>query len=161
MYKKFNEMPGNSRIWCFQANRSLTNKEIETTSNVAKYFLDSWQSHEKDIVCSYTVLYNRFLILLAEDNTCSGVSCCAIDASVKFIKNLELELGVDFLDKKELAFLKQNTVFTISVPNLPTAIKNGQISQDTLYFDNTISRKLDIDTIWPRLIKSSWIYERF
>lgn len=157
MYKDFDTMPAYSRIWIYQADRTLSAEEVKIIINATTGFLNSWQSHGKDISCSSTMLYDRVLIVAADEVECGSTECCAIDASVNHIKNLEKEFSISFLDKTQLLFMQSGELFSIPLREIPFAIESKKVTADTLFFDNTINKKFDLDTVWPSKIENTWI----
>lgn len=157
MYRDFEDMPNDSRIWIFQADRELNDVEISIVEDFSRNFLDTWKSHGNDIFCSFKIFYKRFLILLADENVYGNTECCAIDASVKFVKTLEEKLSVSFLGKRDLAFMQKDKIFIIPLKELHKAFEHGSINDETLYFDNTFNKKSDIGINWPSVVKNSWL----
>src|SRR5690606_15078286 len=103
MFVEFNELSDTARVWIYQANRSFTEEEIVEIKEKAQDFITQWTVHGENLRASYELRYKRFLIfgLDQEFNVPSG---CSIDASVRFIQQLENEYNVDLLDKMNVSY---------------------------------------------------------
>src|SRR5690606_30197059 len=98
MFVEFNELSDTARVWIYQANRSFTEEEIVEIKEKAQDFITQWTVHGENLRASYELRYKRFLIF-ALDQEFNVPSGCSIDASVRFIQQLENEYNVDLLDK--------------------------------------------------------------
>ena len=59
MFTEYKNLPDNSRVWVYQANRELTQEEIEYISAKALLFIDNWTRHGDDLKGSFTIKYNQ------------------------------------------------------------------------------------------------------
>ncbi|QMU27688.1 hypothetical protein HUW48_06330 [Adhaeribacter radiodurans] len=160
MYVPFQQLPPRSRIWIYQANRPLTDAEVEQVKPQLIHFITQWTSHGEELQASAELLYNRFLVI-ANDEDINSPSGCSIDASVRFVKQLEAELNVSFFDRTQLAFLQNETVETVSLPEIKNKIKEGLIQADSLYFDTLLSTSGQLQAAWPKPAKESWLAKYF
>lgn len=155
MYTEYNKMPENSRIWIYQANRELLVEEIEYISAKAINFVEQWTCHEEKLKSSFTIKYNRFLILAVDENF-NKVSGCSIDASVRFIKEIEQQLKIDMTDKTNIAFKTNNNIQLIKLSDLQEHLKKKTITPNTIVFNNMVSTKKDFEKNWEIPAKQSW-----
>ena len=105
MFVEYKDLPNNSRVWVYQSDRGFTQEEITFISQNAEQFIEKWTRHGSDLKGSFTIKYNQFLIL-AVDEGFNNVSGCSIDASVRFVQELEIALQVDMMDKMNISFTK-------------------------------------------------------
>ncbi|MGB0837175.1 MAG: ABC transporter ATPase [Flavobacteriaceae bacterium] len=160
MYVDFQQLDGDSRIWIYQASRELSDQEIEQIGMYAKQFVDGWTKHGSDLKGSFTVAYKRFLIL-AVDQSFNNVSGCSIDASVHFVKGLGNELGVDFMNKMNLAYLdSQGSIQTMAMGDFSKRAKSGDLAMDLKVFNNLINSKQELESKWIVPAQESW-HKRF
>lgn len=160
MYVSFNQLPATARVWIYQASRPLTSDEtISILPNLAR-FAEEWTSHGRSLRASAEVLHLRFLVL-GLDEAVAGASGCSIDASVRFVAQLEQQLGLELLEKSRLAFMQSGAVQLLGRHELKAATASGTISPDTLYFDNTLATKGELDTHWPRPAGETWLARYF
>lgn len=151
----FTEMPPQTRIWIYQANREIPVEMYPVIKDVLKRFAESWTSHNKQLHAYADLLHNRFLIL-AVDESRAGASGCSIDTSVRFIRQLGEQLKVDFFDRLNLAWLENGEIKTASMEDFIQLFFEGKITTDTLVFDNLVNNKADLEKGWIKPLGKSW-----
>jgi hypothetical protein len=100
--------------------------------------------------------------VLIADETATGVSGCSTDSSVRVIKEIEKTFGVNMFDRTTLAFsIKDKSdiyrIQLLPMSQLQYAIDNGFISGDTLYFNNLVQSKEELENNWIIPLKDSWL----
>jgi hypothetical protein len=88
------------------------------------------------------------------------VSGCSTDSSVRFVKELGEKFGVDFFNRTTLAFFAKNKIQLLPMNQLHYAIENRFIDQETLYFNNLVQTKEELERDWIIPVKNSWINKR-
>src|SRR5690606_41191692 len=63
------------RVWIFQANRALTNNEVQIANERLRAFTDEWQVHGAPLDSSYSVRHNQFIVLAADESQQSASGC--------------------------------------------------------------------------------------
>ena len=160
MYVAFDQLPPAARVWIYQANRPLTAPEIMSTLPGLARFAEEWTSHGRTLHASAEFLHQQFLVI-GLDEGIAGASGCSIDASVRFVTQLENQLGVELLEKSQLAFFQLGQVQLLKRGELKAAVAAGTIVPDTFYFDNTLPTKGELDTNWPRPAGQTWLSRYF
>jgi len=94
----FPNLPDDSRVWLYLADRKLDATEAHFLNEKLKLFLDSWAAHNKKLTCDGILLFNQYLILTVNEDI-ESASGCSIDSSVRFVKSLGQELSVDFFNR--------------------------------------------------------------
>jgi len=155
MNTDYNNLPSSSRVWIYQANRTLTDNEVTFIEKKAAEFIDNWTRHGDDLKGSFIVKYNQFLVLLV-DESFNNVSGCSIDASVRFIKEIEKELDIDLMDKMNVTFKDGNHINLVKLPQFQQYAKEGKITKDTIVFNNMVTTKEDFETHWEVPAGKSW-----
>lgn len=151
----YNTLAPNSRVWIFQADREFSADETATLSNEVLQFVDNWLSHGSLLKAHYKILHNRFIIFFADgegDNMCGR----AIDASVRFIKELEKKYSVSLLDRSRVAYIKNGMVYACTLDELGQRIEAGKITPDTEVFNNLVSTREEFDNQWTIPLAKSW-----
>lgn len=159
MYIAYDNLPDNSRIWIYQANRELTNDEIAYITTNTTDFINQWTRHGEDLKGSFTVKYNYFLVL-AVDESFNDVSGCSIDTSVRFIKELEQKLAIDLTDKMNVSFKDGERINIVKLSDFQGFVKKGNINKNTMVFNNMVNTKKDFENNWEVPAKDSW-HNRF
>jgi hypothetical protein len=160
MYVAFDQLPATARVWIYQASRPLTSQETVSLLPTLARFAEDWTSHGHTLLASAEVLHQHFLVL-GLDEAVAGASGCSIDASVRFVAQLEQHLGLELLDKSRLAFMQNGQVQLRDRHALKEAVANGTLAPATLYFDNTLATKGELDTQWPRPAGETWLKRYF
>ncbi|WP_026462269.1 hypothetical protein [Adhaeribacter aquaticus] len=160
MYIPFQQLPANSRVWIYQASRSLTDAEIESLQPALQIFSVEWTSHGQKLQASAQIFHNRFLVI-GNNEDVNSPSGCSIDASVRFVKQLEELLNVSFFDRTQLAFLQGNTVAVVPLKEVKEGVNAGVIKPDSLYFDSTINTAGQVLQEWPKPAKETWLSRYF
>ena len=155
MFVEFEKMPDTSRIWIYQSNREFNSEEVNVITLNAKNFIDNWTRHGDDLKGSFTIVYNRFVVIVVDENF-ANVSGCSIDASVRFIKQIQSELNVDLLNKLNIAFKTNDDVNSVSLNDFRSFIVSDKITQDTIVFNNLVDTKADFESKWEVPAKESW-----
>jgi hypothetical protein len=152
---EYNELAPGSRVWIFQADREFSVDENEAISNELLQFVDNWLSHGALLKAHYKLLHNRFVVFFADeqgDNMCGR----AIDASVRFVKELEKEYSVSLLDRSRVAYIKDGKVEACTLDELGQRIEDGEITPQTEVFNNLVSTKEEFDKSWTVPLSKSW-----
>jgi|SRR6185312_862921 len=151
----YNTLAPNSRVWIFQADREFSADENSSISNELLQFVDTWLSHGSLLKANYKVLHNRFIVFFADeegDNMCGR----AIDASVRYIKELEKRYSLSLLDRSRVAYIKNDKVYSCTLDELGQRIEAGDITPDTEVFNNLVSTKEEFDSHWTVPLAKSW-----
>lgn len=156
--KKFENFPSNSKVWIYQCERALTNEEVEFILNIGNDFASQWASHGAPVNGAIDVLYNRFVILVAEDN--GEIGGCSIDSSVGVIRKAQAALSADFFDRMTLAYLTSESVEAIHVNKLDAAVGDGLLNASTTVFNNTVTNLSGLRTDWMIPLEKSWAWVR-
>ncbi|PWJ56519.1 hypothetical protein CLV98_11113 [Dyadobacter jejuensis] len=160
MYVPFNEIDLNSRIWIFQANRSLTESENDTITETLKSSVENWEAHGKALTASVKLFENRFVVV-AVDERDELPSGCSIDKLTHWVQEIGHQLQIDFFDRS-LAYLDaQGGLQTVPVPGIKQAVANEIIGRYTTVFDNQVSTKAQWMTKWKVPADHTWLKRYF
>lgn len=155
MFTEYKKLPQNSRVWVYQSDREFTQEEIEFISAKALLFIDNWTRHGDDLKGSFTIKYNQFLILAVDENF-NNVSGCSIDASVRFVQELEKELELDLMNKMNVSFKDGDNINIVKLPEFQNFAKEQKITAETVVFNNMVDTKEDFETKWEVPANQSW-----
>jgi hypothetical protein len=148
-----------SRVWLYQSSRMLTMSEALAAEDQLNAFCENWNAHGAGVKGYGNLLFGRFLVLMA-DETAIQVSGCSTDSSVRFVKNLGEAFNVDFFNRQHLAFVVKDKIEVLPMNQLAYAFDNGFLSGDTLYFNNLVSTRQELEQNWIIPIKNSWLAQR-
>jgi hypothetical protein len=156
MFVPFEKIQNSSRIWIYQANRPFNSEEAKIISDALLTFTESWLVHGSPMQASFTLEYDRFVVLAADEDA-NAASGCSIDDSVRTFKKLGDVLTIDFFDRTLVAFKKDEHVFTIASSELKSKLSEGAWNSDMLVFNNLVNTKRDLTQGWLIPAASSWL----
>lgn len=159
MIMSFSEMSKDSRIWIYQSNRKFIASELEELNSKIVAFLNTWASHGSEMLCSYQVKYDRFIII-ALDETKTSASGCSIDSCVHFIQGLEKTFEVLLLDKMNVAFKQGEYITYKSIQDFKKLVSNKSVSKKTIVYNNLVVDIDDFNLNWEVPASDSW-HSRF
>ena len=149
------DFSADSKVWIYQSDRALTESEVAFVNENAKRFIDAWTTHGKHMKAHILVFYNRFLVLFADESQAEA-SGCGIDKSVHFFQQLERSLGINLMNRLLVAYKEQDEVKTCSLHAFEKKIESGEITADTIVFNNLVSSKAEFLASWESPLKQSW-----
>ena len=151
--------PG-SRVWIYQSNRLLSMSEALETEEILNEFTANWESHGDPVKGAAYLFFGQFIVLMADESE-TGVGGCSTDTSVRLMKELELKFGISLFDRTSLAFVIKDKVEILPLAQVEYAIQNGFINGDTLYFNNVVQTKEELETKWIIPVRESWLANKF
>jgi hypothetical protein len=159
MFTEYKNLPNNSRVWIYQADREFTHTEIDLIASKAEDFINQWTRHGDDLKGSFTFKYNQFFVL-AVDESFNNVSGCSIDSSVRFVQALEKELQLDLMNKMNITFKDNGTINLVKLSDFQRLVKEQKVTSQTIVFNNMVNTKEDFENNWEVPAKESW-HKRF
>ena len=148
-----------SRVWVYQSSRLFTLSEALDIESLLAQFAAEWRSHGADVKAYANLFFGQFVVLMA-DETQAGVSGCSTDSSVRFIKGIGEKFGVDFFNRTNLSFFVKDKIQQLPMSQLQYAVDNGFIGAETLYFNNIVQTKRELENEWIVPVKNSWLSKR-
>jgi hypothetical protein len=154
------DFAGDSRVWIYQSNRIFGIAEALQIQGMLDDFVAGWNSHGTPVKGFGTLFYGQFIVLMA-DESATGVSGCSTDSSVRLIREVEKNFNVSLFDRVSLAFLVKEKVQLLPMAQVKYALENGQLDENTPYFNNTVLTKAALETDWIVPVKESWLAGKF
>lgn len=155
MLVDFKKLSDSSKIWIYQSDREFSETEIKEIEEVLKEFTNTWQRHGQDLMASYQIKYNQFIIL-AVDESYNGVSGCSIDASTHIFKQFENKYEVDLFNKMQTAFKYGDHINIVSLFDFQKFVNEQKIDSSTIVFNNMIKTKKELEESWEVTANESW-----
>jgi hypothetical protein len=154
--KTFAELSPLSRVWVYQSDRNLTEEEVSQIRLLAAAFVSNWTAHGSMLNASADVFFNRFVVIAADESQVLA-SGCSIDKSVGFVKDLEKHFNLNLLDRLNVAYIEQDELKTFKLHELSEQVEKGNISPETVIFNNLVKTMSDLKTQWRIPLKDSWM----
>lgn len=159
MYVPFENLPEESRIWIYQANRKFSDTEFAEIETAVQSFLEGWAAHGTSLEASYQLKYNRFIILAINQDVQMATGC-SIDASVEFIQSLEKKYNVDLLDKMNVTFKLGEHIAHKTLLDFKKMVKDKAVTENTIVFNNLVNNVQEFNEAWEVAAADSW-HSRF
>ena len=160
MYIPFEQLPAHSRVWIYQAERILTEKEIEIVKQRLTRFCEGWNTHGNGMPTSFDI-FDQQILILAVDESGLGASGCSIDSSVKVLRELESMLGVNLTDQGKVSVRNSSgdlKVFPALV--LKSKVQAGELTLEQEVINPLIRTKADLHQLWQP-VRNSWLNKYF
>ncbi|MCS5491423.1 MULTISPECIES: hypothetical protein [Algoriphagus] len=159
MYVAFDKISDQSRIWLYQADRKLSDRELELVRQELKSFCEGWNVHGNGILTSFEILEDQ-VIVLAADESQSATSGCSIDSSVRALQRLENLLQINLTDRGKVAFKESGQIRIAPALGIRSKVQEGSIVSDTPVMNPLIQTKADLNSLWIPAAKS-WLNKYF
>lgn len=151
----YTKLSDTSKVWIYQSNRTFSAKEITEINELGQQFVTAWNAHGQKLSASFDLLYDRFMVLMVDENE-AHASGCSIDSSVGFIKKIEQQYQVNLMDRMNVAYISNDEIATTHLHQMQNLIAEQLIDDETIVFNNLVSTKKEFISHWKTPIKSSW-----
>lgn len=155
MLVEFKALPGTSRVWIYQASRSLAENELSEIEEGLKDFLKDWTAHGANLKAAFEIKYKRFIVI-ALDQKLNVASGCSIDASVHYIQSLEKKYDIDLLDKMNVSYKQGEYIAYKPLIDFKKMVKQKAVSLKTIVFNNLVATKGEYEEFWEVPAAESW-----
>ena len=159
MYRDFKELPDDARVWVYQCNRSFTEDEQKQLHTQLEKFINHWMVHGKDLLSSFELRYNRFIVIGALPDA-HGVGGCSLDALAHFIQELEAQYNVTLLDRMNVSYRQGEHIAYKNLADFKKMVKEKAVSAQTIVFNNLVNTKIEYEENWEVPLEDSW-HNRF
>lgn len=158
-FKGIAHLSDNSRVWVYQSDRPITSSEVDFIEQNMSRFIHQWAAHGKELFAGYEIV-KPFFLIVAVDDTKVPPSGCSIDASVHFIQDLQKELNIDFFQRMNIVYEKNEDIHLVSLQDFIDKIQDGELEKSTPIYQNLIQRKAELTTNWKIPANQSWVNSR-
>ena len=156
----FKDLPETAKVWIYQSDKNIASNQIDYLRGQAEAFCEQWSAHNTPLKSAYKILHNKFLVL-AVDEGFNAASGCSIDSSVRFVQTVEKELGINFFDRTQVAFLIEDNVYTTDLHSVKVEITSGKIEPETLTFNLQAQNVAEFERNWLLPAQESWMKKYF
>ena len=145
-----------SRVWIYQSNRIFSLGEALEVEEMLQEFVAQWQSHGSPVKGEAHLFFGQFIVLIADD-TADTIGGCSTDTSVRFIKSIAEKFSVGLFDRTAMAFVVKDKVQILPLSQIDYGAANGFIDEQTLYFNNLVQTKKELEENWIIPAGESWL----
>ena len=149
-----------SKVWIYQSSRLFFISEALEMETILQDFVNNWKSHGAPVKGFANLFFGRFIVLMA-DETSTGVGGCSTDSSVHMIQEIERKYNVDMFNRQMLSFVIKDKIEQLPLSQIPYAIENNFINENTRYFDNSITTKKQLVSGWIAPAGETWLKRMF
>jgi len=160
MYIDFDKLPDAARVWVYQADRPLSDGEVNTISESLQLTLGQWVAHGQPLLASAKVVENRFVIV-GVDEGYTLPSGCSIDDSVRTVQEIGRQIAADFFDRSVAVQATDGSVQTFALPALKATVADSVLTPDTLVFNTLVKTKVELLSDWRIRAADSWLKRYF
>ena len=158
MFVPYETLSNEARVWVYPSSRKFYPQEIEELNKKLSDFVDNWKKEDENFKASFQLLYNRFVVFYADEN--SVLVNADIDKVAGFIIGLQQDYEIELLDRMNVCFKQGEYVQYKELKDFKKLIKSKAVNAKTVVFDNLILTKSDLENYWEVPITESW-YNRF
>lgn len=153
--KLFTTFPPEARLWIFMGERSFHKEEEDYISKKLNDFLPQWNAHGKGLKAEFSIIYQRFIVLVV-DESYTMASGCSIDSLTRIFKSLENNLDLKLTNRMLIPFKTSEKIKTLPLNKFAEAVKKGDLPNDTIVFDNSVATLKEFHQKWELPIEHSW-----
>lgn len=144
-----------SRVWMYQNEAAIPAETIIAIKEELMGFAIQWQSHSQQMTALGDVIFDRFLVLVADESSV-GAGGCSIDSSVHFFKNLEQKYALNLMDRMLFSYRDGENINTVPREEFAKLYAEGQINDETIVFDTLVKTKADLEQHFEKALGESW-----
>jgi hypothetical protein len=115
--KLFKAFPENARVWIYQTDRPLGENDKTFLNSKVIEFVAKWSAHGSKLMADSTFVGDYFLLFVVDEKK-AAASGCSIDSSVKFVKELGVEMDINFFNRMKLVVKQDSEVKQIDYSDL-------------------------------------------
>lgn len=148
--EKIQDYHHESKVWVYPSEKELSVEEVYKIQIEIDEFCARWTSHGSQVKASGFVVYNRILLLIA-DETLAEVSGCSTDSSVRFIQELEQEFQTKLMDRNSIFIMENQRTRRFSIESC------SELSGDSVVLNSYYKDLREVrDSFWVPLNQSKF-----
>jgi hypothetical protein len=144
-----------SKVWIYQGDREFSAQEVISIQQQLNDFTAQWKAHGHQLQAKAEIYYNYFIVFTVDEAT-AGATGCSIDASVRIVKGLEQQYGIDLFNRFNMAYKVDGKVTVVNKEDFETLISIKKVTPETIVFNNMVQTLADFETKWEVPFKDSW-----
>ena len=160
MFIPFDKISEKARTWIFASEKELNAGHKEFIRNKLQQFTSNWQSHNKDVLSSFQIIDNYFIIIAADEDF-SDISGCGIDKSMHIIQEIEQSIQVSLTNKALLHFQKDNLIKVVKLSQMKTFVSENEILPTDIYYNILVSNTKEVREHFRIPAISTWLKKYF
>ena len=153
----FENQVNSSKVWVYISDNRISELQKNIINTFTSEFLSSWKSHGELVQGSISVVDDYFLLICA--NVSDGNMCGrAVDANVRFVKELQDLTGLSLLNRLTVAYRNsENQIMISSYGELKTLIDNNDFASIKSVFNNRVLTKEEFISSFEQPVDTCWL----
>ena len=150
MLTLYSELPSHSKVFIYQSDKELNNKELPQIKNLLTDFSTNWQTHGRP-VCNSFKLFNYFICFFVDESSYT-TSGCSLDSMVGLIKSIGVQFNIDFFNRNNIAFIDNMQTKLLSINDFKDLIR-----PDMIVYNNLVKNKSEFESSWKSPVRETWL----
>jgi hypothetical protein len=138
----FNDLSSNSKVWIYISNQPIIGSVLSEIKIKFNNFLIQWKSHGENVNGQFQVI-DKYIFTIAADVVSQNLCGRAVDAQVRFVKELSEEFQFGFLNRNNMAYLSKDGLKGFDFRQLEELVNNNSISEDTMWCNTFVKENKD------------------
>ena len=151
-----NEIGHKGRIWIFASVQIFTDDDKRYIRDANDLFTSQWVAHQRPVKGAWDMVEGQMLVFFAEESY-NEVSGCSIDSLFAHIKNVEKGINKILTDRTLVFYETKEGLKAKPFNQVKKAISEGEITQSTIVYDNTIKYKEQLLNDWKKPAEHTWL----
>ena len=143
MFVDFSSLDLSSRVWIFQSETEINKNLEDLIKKELTEFLEKWVSHGIDIISSFEIKYETFIVIAVSDSI--NISGC-----------LENKYNLSLMNKNVIKFKNGSTISSMNISDFKSKCEKINNNEELIVFNNLVNSIADYRNKWEIDIRLSW-----
>jgi hypothetical protein len=150
MLTTYDILPDDTLVFIYQSDKNIPEEVTGSINQKIEAFIKDWTSHQIPVNGFGKVYHNRFIVLFGDEGD-HGIGGCSKDKVTQFIREIENQFHLNLFDRMQVAYLDASSgVSTFPLDELSKKYDSGQLTTDTILFNNLVSNKKEWEAVWKQ-----------
>ena len=152
MYVPFDKIDENAKCWIYILEKNINFKSDEINL-ILKSLCKKWKSHNNEVVSSFQIYRDRYIILFAEE----GISGCSIDSSNRLLRYELDRLNINVMPNSKIGIFIENKIKLEDRSSIINLIQANKLRPNDKMINTTVTNKKEYNKNWILEINKSWL----
>ena len=152
MYVPFDKIDENAKCWIYILEKNI-NFESDEINLILKSLCEKWRSHNNEVVSSFQIYRDRYIILFAEE----GISGCSIDSSNRLLRYELDRLNINVMPNSKIGIFIENKIKLEDTSSIINLIQANKLKPKDKMINTTVTNKKEYNKNWILEINKSWL----
>ena len=152
MYVPFDKIDENAKCWIYILEKNINFKSDEINL-ILKSLCEKWKSHNNEVVSSFQIYWDRYIILFAEE----GISGCSIDSSNRLLRYELDRLNINVMPNSKIGIFIENKIKLEDRSSIINLIQANKLQPNDKMINTTVTNKKEYNKNWILEINKSWL----